>query len=298
MQALRLKAAIGDTVQVMPIWEQGTGSDRLDFELIKINPLHRAFRRMVRDLEFDLSEMPIATLGQALMAGVPLHPLPIPASSRFHHSSILCSMDSNIKSPADLVGRRVAARSWPQTSGVWIRGILQHDYGLDLRSVQWIVQEGPHVEQFSDPDYVVLEESDESLLELLFAGKVDAVTGLHGIPAGTRPVIAGADEAAAAWYGRTGIYPVNHVVVIRRDLVEQHPWLPEEVTNVFARAADIAGQRGDLDSDRLGIGPGHDLYRMGLEENRASMQMLVDFSVEQGILPASADLDAIFKTNG
>src|SRR5690606_13105118 len=139
---------------------------------------------------------------------------------------------------------------------------------------QWVVQEGPHVEQFSDPDYVVLEESEESLLELLFAGKVDAVTGLHGIPAGTRPVIADADEAAAAWYGRTGIYPVNHVVVIRRDLVEQHPWLPEEVTNVFARAADIAGQRGDLDSDRLGIGPGHDLYRIGLEENQASMQML------------------------
>lgn len=298
MQALRLKAAIGDTVQVMPIWEQGADSDCLDFELVKVNPLHRAFRRMVRDLEFDLSEMPIATLGQALMDGVPLYPLPIPASARFHHSSILCSIDSDIKSPADLVGRRVAARSWPQTSGVWIRGILQHDYGLDLRSIQWIVQEGPHVERFSDPDYVVLDESDESLLAMLAAGTVDAVTGLHGIPAGTRPVIADADEAAAAWFERTRIFPINHVVVIRKDLVDQHPWLPEEVTNVFSRAADVARQRGDLASERLGIGPGHDLYRIGLEENRASMQMLVNFSIEQGILPAGADLDAIFKTNG
>lgn len=292
---LTLKAAIGDTVQVKPIWEQGTGLERLRFDLIRVNPLHRAFRRMVRHLEFDLSEMPIATLGQALLANTPLVALPIPASSRFHHGSILCRSDSDIRSPTDLVGRRVGARSWPQTSGVWIRGILQHEYGLDLHSVEWVVQEGPHVEEFADPDYVVLEESEESLLDMLNAGKVDAITGLHGIPEGTRTVIADATAAASAWYARTGIFPVNHVVVIRRDLVDQHPWLPEDVTAVFARAASVASEQGKLDSERHGVGPGHSLYRIGLEENRASMQMLVEYCIEQGILPTHADLDTMFK---
>src|SRR5690606_13447065 len=98
-----LKAAVGDTVQVKPIWEQGTGSEWLTLDLIEVKPLHRAFRRMVRELEFDLSEMPVATLGQALLADTPLVALPIPASSRFHHSSILCRSDSDIRKPADLV---------------------------------------------------------------------------------------------------------------------------------------------------------------------------------------------------
>ncbi|MHA6729173.1 substrate-binding domain-containing protein [Devosia sp. A369] len=289
-----LKSAIGNMVQVQSLHEGAQLSERVGLDLVAVEPFHLAFRRMVRDLEFELSEMPIATLGQALSAGVPIVGLPIPASRRMHHTSILCRIDSDIGGPQDLIGRRVAARSWPQTSGIWIRGILQHEYGIDLRQVQWIIQEGPHVPQFADPDFVTLEESDESLLDLLRTGKVDAITGLHGIPEGTRPVIDNAREAAAAWYERTGIFPVNHVICLRRDVLAANQWLPEAITDVFTKAADIARRRGDLDSTRHGLPPGLDLYRIGLEANRSSMQMLVDYSIEQQILPASISLESLF----
>ncbi|WP_116653005.1 hypothetical protein [Pelagibacterium sediminicola] len=292
--ALQLKSAIGDMVQVRPLHEGLVISDRFALERVRVEPFHVAFRRMVRTLEFDLSEIPVATLGQAIHAGVPIVGLPVPTSCRMHHASILCAADSDIRGPRDLVGRKVLARSWPQTTGVWIRGILQSDYGIALRDIDWIVQEGPHVPQFADPDFVTLVESEESPLSLLRAGKVDAVTGLHGIPEGTRPVIGNAAEAGAEWYARTGIFPVNHVLCLRRDVLDAHPWLVQAVTEVFDRAREIAQERGDLDSTRHGLPAGLQLYKSGLEANRKSMQTLVDFSIQQEILPASVTLDSLF----
>ncbi|MBK1792885.1 hypothetical protein JHL21_00055 [Devosia sp. WQ 349] len=294
MQALRFKSAIGDMVQVRPIRERLAQSDRFALDQVAVEPFHVAFRRMVRDLEFDISEMPIATLGQAMHAGVPIVGLPLPASCRMHHTSILTSVDSDIRGPDDLRGKRVLARSWPQTTGIWVRGILAHEYGLHLRDVNWIIQEGPHVPQFKDPDFVTLEESEESLLSLLKQGKVDAITGLHGVPEGTRPVIADAKLAGAEWHARTGIFPVNHVLCVRREVLDQHPWILEELTELFDKSKEIAQERGDLDSSKHGLPAGLELYKAGLEENRKSMQMLVDFSIEQQILPPSITLDSLF----
>lgn len=291
---LQLKCAIGDMVQVRPVPEGLATSDRFALDCVPVEPFHVAFRRMVRGLEFDFSEMPIVTLGQAMAMDVPIVGLPIPASCRMHHGSILTSLDSDIKGPQDLIGRRVLARSWPQTTGVWIRGILQNEYGIELNDINWIVQEGPHVPEWNDPDMVTLEESDESLLSLLKAGKVDAITGLHGVPEGTRPVIANAREEGARWFERTGVFPVNHVLCIRRDVLAAHPWLPEAITGLFDTARDIARERGDLDSARHGLPAGLDLYHTGLEANRKSMQMLVDFSIQQNILPSSVTLDSLF----
>lgn len=294
MSVLQLKCAIGDMVQVRPVREGTATPDRFTLDRVLVEPFHVAFRRMVRGLEFDFSEMPIATLGQAMHAGVPIVGLPIPASCRMHHTSILTTPDSDIRGPEDLIGRRVLARSWPQTTGIWVRGILENEYGIDLRDIDWIVQEGPHVPEFGDPDFVALEESEDSLLNLLKQGKVDAITGLHGVPEGTRPVIANAQEAAAEWYDRTGIFPVNHVLCIRRDVLAEHPWLPEAITELFDKSHQIARERGDLDSTRHGLPAGLDLYESGLEANRKSMQMLVDFSIQQGILPPSVTLDSLF----
>ncbi len=281
-------------VQVRPVRQGSVSSERFDLEMIHVEPFYVAFRRMVRELEFDLSEMPIATLAQAMHAGVPIVGLPIPASCRMHHTSILCSLDSDIKVPQDLTGRRVLARSWPQTTGIWIRGILQREYGVNLRDIEWVIQEGPHVPEFVDPDFVTLEESEESLLNLLKSGKVDAITGLHGIPNGTRPVIPHALEAGAEWYGRTGVFPVNHVLCLRRPVLEAHPWLVEAVTDLFDEARELAKEQGDLDSTRHGLPPGLPLYQSGLEPNRKSMQMLLDFSIEQQIVPPSVTLDSLF----
>lgn len=294
MQVLQLKSAIGDMAQVRPIREGLATSDRFVLDQETIEPFYIAFRRMVRGLEFDISEMPVATLGQAIHAGVPIIGLPLPASCRMHHTSILTLSDSDIRGPSDLKGRRVLARSWPQTSGIWIRGLLQTEYGVDLGDIHWIVQEGPHVPEFKDPDFVQLEESEESLIALLTAGKVDAITGLHGVPEGTRSVISNAREAGAEWFSRTGIFPVNHLLCVRRDVLDANPWLTQEITELYEKSKKIAHERGDLESSKHGLPAGLELYKAGLEENRKSMQMLVDFSIQQQVLPASITLDSLF----
>lgn len=292
---LQLTAAIGDMIEMRPIHDGSAAVDSITLHKVPVSPFHVAFRHMVRELRYDLSEMPIATLGQARLADVPLFGLPLPASSRMHHGSILTRIDSDIRGPEDLKGKRVLARSWPQTTGIWVRGILQHEYDIDLTDISWIVQEGPHVESFQDPDYVTCEESDEGLLALLNAGKVDAITGLHGMPAGTRHVIPDAIAAGAAWSAREGVFPINHVMCLKRELALAHPWLPAAVTALYNDALRIGAQTGALDSTRFGLPPDLTLYQSGLQENRKSMQMLLDFSKEQGILPLTVTLDWLFE---
>ena len=149
-------------------------------------------------------------------------------------------------------------------------------------------------QRFAALTVVASAPNEESLLDLLKSGKVDAITGLHGIPEGTRPVIPNAVEAGAEWYGRTGVFPVNHVLCLRRDVLDAHPWLADAVTDLFDSSRKMAEERGDLDSTRQGLPPGLALYQSGLEPNRKSMQMLLDFSIEQHILPASVTLDSLF----
>jgi 4,5-dihydroxyphthalate decarboxylase len=291
---LVLYTAIGNTPEVMPLWKSSVRSDRITLDMVEVEPLYTAFRRMVRKLEFDLSEMPVVTLAQAVGDGKPITALPVPVSRRFHHRSILCRQDSPIEHPGDLIGRRVGVRSYPQTSGVWARGILASEYGIPLERVTWVTQEDAHVTGYQEPPYVVRATSGKSLLEMLNDGEIDAVMGLRGMPSGLRSVIPDADAAALNWYRKTGVFPINHVIAVKSVLLEEHAWLAAEVISLFSKANSQAREEGILSSEPAPCPPDHDMHPIGLEANRASLQMLLNFAAQQALTPRRFCVDELF----
>jgi 4,5-dihydroxyphthalate decarboxylase len=292
---LVLRTAIGTHDHVRPLWEKTVSSDRIRLDLALIEPLPRVFRRMVRDLDFDLCEMALATEALAYRFEKPITALPIGLWRRFHHDNLLCAKDSKLTGPRDLAGGRIGVRAYSQTTGVWLRGILQHQYDLDLDAITWVTLEDAHVDEYRDPPNVMRAAPGKGLKDLLAAGDVDAVMGLRTYdPRDVRPLIPDAAGATAAWYRQTGVFPLNHVVVVRTELLDAHPWLAEEIISLFTKAKIKARENAPPPKDELGKMLGSDTHPYGREENRAAAQMLLNFCAEQHLTPRAYTVDEIF----
>ncbi len=204
---ITLKIAIGPYEHVRALRDGSVRSERVRFEFIEVDPITRAFRRMARDLEFDVSEMAITTHALAHAFEKPITALPIVLSRDFHHASVVCTQESSIRGPADLVGRKVGVRAWSQTTGVWIRGILKADYGVEPSAMTTVTEEDAHVGEYQDPRYVVRAAAGKTLRGMLTDGEIDAAIALRPVPkpGEFRTVIPDADAAAAAWYRKTGV---------------------------------------------------------------------------------------------
>jgi 4,5-dihydroxyphthalate decarboxylase len=279
---LVLRTAIGQHDHVKPLRDGTVTSDRVRLDFEEIDPLPKAFRRMVRSLDFDVCEMALTTQALAHRFEKPITALPITIWRRLHHANLVCAANGPVKGPADLTGRKVGVRAYSQTTGVWIRGILQHEYGVDLDSITWVTMEDAHVDEYRDPPNAVRADGGKGLRDLLSSGEIAAIMGERTVdPAGIRPVIPNADEAAAEWSRRTGVFPVNHIVAVKNELLAQHPWLADELMAVFTEAKRKSGA-------------GDDGLPYGLEPNRRSMQMLLDFAAEQKLTQRAYQVDEIF----
>ena len=255
-------------------------SDRVRLELVEFDPLPKAFRHMVRGGDLDVSEMALTTHLLAHHFRKPLTALPLPLWRRLHHSNLVCASGSTIAGPKDLEGKKVGVRAYSQTTGVWIRGILASQYGVDLNRITWVTMEDAHVAEYQDPPGVVRHTGGTSLRDLLLSGELAAIMGERDVdPNHIRPVIADADAAAEKWSRETGIFPVNHVVTVRNELLRSHPWLGDELMRMFEAARVKSGTRTPP---------------YGLEPNRAPMQMLLDFAANQRLTPRTYRVDELF----
>lgn len=210
------------------------GPGALDCRYVRITPIFAAFARMVRRLEFDICELALATYLQAREAGLPLTLLPAVMSGDTHHHSLSRSSASPPVSPRELAGERVGVRSYSQTSGMWVRGILREEFGVEAADVTWVTTEPCHVEQYREPGNV--ERAEGTVAGLLRDGQVAAaiLAPVAGDAPGAAlvPVIPDAAAAGRAWIDRHGIIPVNHLVVVRTDVLREHP----ETVSRFYRA--------------------------------------------------------------
>jgi 4,5-dihydroxyphthalate decarboxylase len=255
---------------------------RFDFEDVPV--ITRAFRRMVRTLDFDLCEIALTTLAQALAFGKPIRGVPVAVMRGFHHAALVCPVQSGIRSPADLRGKRIGVRAWSQTTGVWVRGVLLDEYGVDHRDITWMTQEDAHVQEYVDPPNVQRIAPGQDLKAMLLAGEIDAGIALTGIDAASvRPVIANPMDAAAAWFAKTGAYPVNHLLCLKTALVEAHPWLPAELMRLFVAAKAVATEPSGERRFSCIVGP--DPLPYGLEENRTGIELCLHYAAEQGLVP-------------
>lgn len=281
---LKLKIALGKHAHVQPLKEGRVASECLDLTFVEYDPLPKAFRNFVRTDELDVSEMALTTHLLALEAGQDITALPIPLWRRLHHDNLVCKASSDLKGPKDLEGRRVGVRAYSQTTGVWIRGILAREYGVDLSRITFVTMEDAHVPGFVDPANCVRNDTSKSLRDLLLDGDLAAIMGERTVdPSDVRPVIED-PKAAEAWSERTGIFPVNHIVSVRTHLLKAHPWLAGELMKLFDAARIASGAQGVA------------AMPYGLEPTRDAMQMLLDFAHEQGLTREQRRVDDVFPS--
>jgi 4,5-dihydroxyphthalate decarboxylase len=274
-----LRTALGQSSLVRALKQGAVASDRVGFDFVEVDPVTRAFRRMVRTLEFDLCEIALTTHAQARAYGKPIAALPVVLLRGLHHGALICRRDSPLRGPADLVGKRIGVRAWSQTTGVWVRGVLQDEYGIAPDSMIWVTEEDAHVQEFTDPPFVQRVAPGQSLPAMLLSGDVDAAIALAGVdPASVRTVIPDADAVAQAWSRRTGVYPINHVVVVKDALLVEHPWLAGELMRLFMAS------KGD------------DPVPYGIDGNRAAIELLMRYAAEQKLIPRAYRVEELFVT--
>jgi 4,5-dihydroxyphthalate decarboxylase len=240
---LVLRAAIGTYPHTRPLTSGKVKPDLLRLDFADISPINRAFAPMVREGRFDVCEMAIATFLQAKAYGKPLVLLPVVVAARFQEGALLCGTDSDLRGPADLVGRRVGVRAYSQTTGMWLRGILAEDRGVGAEQVRWVTFEDAHVAEYRDPPWAERAPPGKKMLAMLRTGELDAVIVGNDVPddPGLRTVFPDPRAAAGDFCRKHGFVPVNHLVVGTRELAENRPDLMSELMRMFHEAAKIAG---------------------------------------------------------
>jgi 4,5-dihydroxyphthalate decarboxylase len=276
---VRLRTALGRSPLVRALKDGTVTSDRIAFDFVEVEPVTRAFRRMTRAMEFDLCEIALTTHAQARAYGKPITALPVVLLRGLHHNALNCRRESPLRGPADLAGKRIGVRAWSQTTGVWVRGILRDEYGVAHDSMTWVTEEDAHVQEFADPPFVQRIAPGQSLPAMLLSGEIDAAVALAGVdPAAIRTVIPDADAVAQAWSRKTGVYPINHVVVVKDALLAAHPWLADELMRLFMAAN------------------GDSAVPYGIEANRPAIELLMRYAAEQGLIPRAYRVEELFVT--
>jgi ABC-type nitrate/sulfonate/bicarbonate transport system substrate-binding protein len=306
MSTATLKTALARRGHTRPLMD-GTVAVRgfeLAFEDVPI--IIKAFRRMVRGLEFDISEMAMTTYLCARAHGTPFTAIPVFPMRAFHHGAILYNTRAGIHTPKDLEGRNVGVnRGYTVTTGVWARSILQHEYGVDLSRVTWVLSGDEHVAGFRPPPNVVAIEPGRTLEDLLVAGEIAAAIGIEATSPVVRPLIPNAREVGYEALRRRGHYPINHTVVVRNDVLDAHPNLARSLFDAFAEAKRLYVQQ--LKEGRVDAASSTDQVYLrvmditgdplpyGIDPNRTALEAIVQHCVEQGILPGPVAVEDLFQ---
>ncbi|MFI9776777.1 hypothetical protein ACIHCV_18990 [Streptomyces sp. NPDC051956] len=285
-----LSVVLGNHPHTRPLKNGTVPVDGVDCDYPEFAPLPPAFARMVRDLVYDICEMPMATYLQARDAGVPVTLLPVVLVGSTHHRSLTRLPEGAALSPEDLVGRRVGVRSYGQTTGLWVRGWLREDYGVESSDVTWVTTEDVHVAQYRNPSYV--ERSDSGrVADLLRAGDVSAAVlgpkAIGGQGAGLVPLVKDAEDAGQAWIDRHGAVPANHLLVVRDDVLRTRQ---DDVLAVYRALKEaITLTAGERDSSPAGRA-----VTAGWSDSLAAcLEIAGQYALEQGLIGEPVDVTAI-----
>jgi 4,5-dihydroxyphthalate decarboxylase len=289
-----LKIAIGSTGVTKPIIDGTVRPEGLELQYVQVDPITSAFRRMVRNLEFDICEMALSTYLCAKSFGKPITAIPVFLKRSFHHGSVVCTAGSGIKTPKDLEGRTVGVnRGYTVTTGLWARGILHTEYGVDLKTITWAATDDEHVAEYQAPANVDYSRCGRSVTDLLRSGIGAAVGDIRPDPPDIERLIPDARDAGFAYFRKTGVYPINHALVIKDSLLTEEPQLAQVLFRAFQKAKKIylahldAGQNLSAADETViaimqVVG---DPLSFGVDANRKAIETIVQFAVDQQIIP-------------
>jgi 4,5-dihydroxyphthalate decarboxylase len=303
-----LSIAIGKYGVTQALHDGSVRPDGIDLDFAQVEPITAAMRRMVRTLDFDVCEMAFTTYLCAKALGAPVIALPVFVTRKFHHGAAFRTADGRVHEPKELEGRTVAVnRGYTVTTGLWARGILQSEYGVDLDKVTFVPTDDEHVLDFKAPknvDYARFR--GRNLTELLERQEIDAAIG--EMKAGSpdiKQLIPDARNAAYDYFRRTGVYPINHGLVVKNDLLMQTPWLADELVDVFTQAKAIyltkfdesAGistwDKAAADNAKV-VG---DPFPLGIEPNRKALETMTQFALDQHMIPRRYSVEELFTVN-
>ena len=301
----RLKTALVTYGHTQALKDGSVTPRTFDFEFEEVAAIIQAFRRMVRGLEFDISEMAITTYVCARSHGKRFTAIPVFVMRAFHHGAILYNTKSGIRTPKDLEGRRVGVnRGYTVTTGLWARSILQHDYGVDLKAITWVLSGDEHVAEYVPPSNVVSLEKGKKLEDMLAAGEIDAAIGVQVDSPDVKTLIPNPQEAGLESLRKTGLYPINHTVVVKDELLASHPELARDLFETFAEAKRRYVERLKQKTIEQPTATDKVFARVmevtgdplpyGIEPNRKVLEALIQRSVEQGIISRPFSVDELF----
>lgn len=279
-----LSIAIGDYPHTAALRSGAVVSDKLRLDFADIKPINRAFAPMVREGRFDVSETAIATFLQAKAYGKPLVLVPVVLAARFQEAALLCRTDSGIAGPADLAGRRVGVRAYSQTTGMWLRGILAEEHGVEPEEVTWVTFEDAHVAEYGDPPWAERAAPGRDMMRMLRDRELDAVIVGNDLPndPALRTVFPDPAAAGEAFRRKHGFVPANHLLTVRRSLAEDRPDLVAELLRMIGEAA------------RRAPAPG-----FPVAATTASLKPVIDLALryarEQSLLPCSLAAEDVWE---
>ncbi|HLI26722.1 MAG TPA: ABC transporter substrate-binding protein [Chloroflexota bacterium] len=324
MATLALSLAVTFNERTRPIIEGQVRPEGIELAITVCEP-GELFWRQLKAAEFDVSEMSLASLLQLVARGdTRWWGLPIFTMRQFFHTGILVRADAGIARPQDLRGRRVGVPEYQQTAALWVRGVLQHEFGVAPTEMVWYMERAPEQSHaagtgFQPPPGLELHyiPPERSIAEMLLAGDLDAAAfyipqrtlldrsgvDLRGHPR-VRPLFPDAAAEGARYYRQTGLFPINHGMVVRRTLVAQHPWVPLNLYQAFERARERFEAQGRAFAApyvQTGIVPAtaagaldQTLYPYGVAANRRVLETIAQYAHEQGLTPRVVALDELF----
>ncbi|HMA71039.1 MAG TPA: hypothetical protein VKP67_06060 [Xanthobacteraceae bacterium] len=313
MSKLSLTLACGDYEIVRALRDRKVTPDGIDLNVLTEMDSTTRHWRFLRNHEFDAAEISCSSYLVARDHELPVDAIPVFPHRRFRHGFIFINTTKGIRVPGDLAGRRIGVKQFQATAIVWMRGTLQHEYGVPLNSIEWLCDLDETIEFVPRADFKIERvPADASIEQMLADGEIDAL--LH--PDLIRPLIDKDPRVGRlfpdyrreelAFYQRTGIFPIMHVLGIKRHVVEKHPWVAINLFHAFDKSKDLAMKR--LANPRIVplafyreaweeqekfMGP--DPWEYGLtDKNRHTLQTLVAYAYEQGLIRRKLTLDELF----
>jgi 4,5-dihydroxyphthalate decarboxylase len=314
---LQLTIACGDYDRTHPLIDGSVKPEGIELNWLVL-PHFEIWTRMLNYYDFDASEISLASYIIARTLGKPLTAVPVFPARAFRHSYIFINTKSGIREPKDLMGRRVGLAEFQQTATVWIRGILQHEYGVKMEDVQWYTW-APHQRMEIDlPRHYKITHlpSDRKPDQMLFDGELDAIMvpslfpSLFNPPPHVRRLFENSPKVEAEYFKKTGIFPIMHSVALRQDVWEKHPWIARSLFKAFQRAKEDAyAKLKDLSPYKISLawfrGPveeqeqilGDDPWAYGLQKNRHVVETLSTYLYEQGLADKKLGVEELFAPN-
>jgi 4,5-dihydroxyphthalate decarboxylase len=317
---LHLTFAIADYPHTAALKSGAIRFEGIEPRFADVKPQIAAFRRMVRQVEFDVCELAPTTYIIARAYSAPFVALPIFVMRRFHHSGLLIRPDAGIATPKDLEGKKVGVRAYSVTTGVWTRGILIDEYGLDSSKVTWVVDDEEHVNELKLPSNVIHAPEGRSLADMMAAGELQAGFDANAGIGRAGPPVAGWEKTPVPasnypdlfpdpemletdWFRRTGIYPMHGTIVVKDSVLKENPWVARSIATAFEAAktewlAKLQAGRAETAVDRKYLAlskiVGGDPLPNGLEANLPTIRALEDTAFKQKLTPRRMTIDELF----